>query len=196
MTCSWAAPEPPFCTYHGDMAGTSQLRSWSPCTVQEATQRGYAIPARGRRRVRADPALYLFSGEDLGPAGDYGPDVEIMDRALAEVFGNCTVDSTHVAVEGFSDGASFALSVGLTNGDLFTHVIAFSRLRSAREAARRSQIVRLAWRRRPRAADPSDEPQDSACDAAQRLRRALRGVRRRPCRHTRAGPRSSRLVHN
>ncbi len=49
-----------------------------------------------------------------------------MDRALAEVFGNCTVDSTHVAVEGFSDGASFALSVGLTNGDLFTHVIAFS----------------------------------------------------------------------
>jgi phospholipase/carboxylesterase len=31
-----------------------------------------------------------------------------------------------LAVEGFSDGASYALSIGLTNGDLFTHVVAFS----------------------------------------------------------------------
>ncbi len=28
--------------------------------------------------------------------------------------------------EGFSDGASYALSLGLLNGDLLTHVIAFS----------------------------------------------------------------------
>ena len=27
---------------------------------------------------------------------------------------------------GFSDGASYGLSLGLTNGDLFTHLIAFS----------------------------------------------------------------------
>ena len=31
-----------------------------------------------------------------------------------------------VAIGGFSDGASYALSLGLANGDLFTHVIAFS----------------------------------------------------------------------
>jgi phospholipase/carboxylesterase len=29
-------------------------------------------------------------------------------------------------VVGFSDGASYALSLGLTNGDLFTHAMAFS----------------------------------------------------------------------
>ena len=29
-------------------------------------------------------------------------------------------------LSGFSDGASYALSLGLTNGDLFTHVLAFS----------------------------------------------------------------------
>jgi phospholipase/carboxylesterase len=29
-------------------------------------------------------------------------------------------------VGGFSDGASYALSLGITNGDLFTHVLAFS----------------------------------------------------------------------
>ena len=36
------------------------------------------------------------------------------------------VDPSRVAVGGFSDGASYALSLGLTNGDLFTHVLAFS----------------------------------------------------------------------
>jgi phospholipase/carboxylesterase len=36
------------------------------------------------------------------------------------------VDAGRLAVEGFSDGASYALSIGLTNGDLLTHVVAFS----------------------------------------------------------------------
>jgi phospholipase/carboxylesterase len=36
------------------------------------------------------------------------------------------VDARRVAAGGFSDGASYALSLGLTNGDLFTHVMAFS----------------------------------------------------------------------
>jgi predicted esterase len=31
-----------------------------------------------------------------------------------------------MAVAGFSDGASYALSLGVANGDLFTHIIAFS----------------------------------------------------------------------
>ena len=58
--------------------------------------------------------------------GEYGPDVEFIDSALAAVFERCAVDSDRVAVGGFSDGASYALSIGLTNGDLFTHAIAFS----------------------------------------------------------------------
>lgn len=58
--------------------------------------------------------------------GGYGPDVEFIDQALALMFRRFAVDSTHVAVEGFSDGASYALSLGIANGDLFTHVIAFS----------------------------------------------------------------------
>jgi phospholipase/carboxylesterase len=36
------------------------------------------------------------------------------------------VQARTVAVAGFSDGASYALSLGLGNGDLFTHVIAFA----------------------------------------------------------------------
>ncbi len=57
---------------------------------------------------------------------DYGPDVELIDRALAETFNRYAIDSEQLAIGGFSDGASYALSLGLTNGDLFTHVIAFS----------------------------------------------------------------------
>jgi phospholipase/carboxylesterase len=58
--------------------------------------------------------------------GGYGPDVEALDRALQEAFGRVAVDVERLAVGGFSDGASYALSMGIMNGELFTHVIAFS----------------------------------------------------------------------
>ncbi len=57
---------------------------------------------------------------------DFGPDVDLIDRALKEVFAQYTIDPQRLAVEGFSDGASYALSLGRTNGDLFSHIIAFS----------------------------------------------------------------------
>ena len=56
--------------------------------------------------------------------GGYGPDVELVDRALATVFAAFAVDL--VAVAGFSDGASYALGLGLANGELFRDVLAFS----------------------------------------------------------------------
>jgi phospholipase/carboxylesterase len=58
--------------------------------------------------------------------GGYGPDVEFIDRALGWTFERLVLDTQRLAITGFSDGASYALSLGLTNGDLFTHVIAFS----------------------------------------------------------------------
>jgi predicted esterase len=56
----------------------------------------------------------------------YGPDITFMDRALAQTFSRYAIDPSRLAIAGFSDGASYALSVGVTNGDLFTHVVAFS----------------------------------------------------------------------
>jgi len=58
--------------------------------------------------------------------GGFGDDVPLIDRALAYVFERAPIDRNHVCVAGFSDGATYALSLGLTNGDLFTHVIAYS----------------------------------------------------------------------
>ncbi len=58
--------------------------------------------------------------------GRFGPDVAFLDKALARVFALVPVDPKRVAIGGFSDGASYAISLGLQNGDLFTHVAAFS----------------------------------------------------------------------
>jgi phospholipase/carboxylesterase len=56
----------------------------------------------------------------------FGPDVAFLDAALQQVFRRHRVDERRIALAGFSDGASYALSLALANGDLFTHVLAFS----------------------------------------------------------------------
>jgi phospholipase/carboxylesterase len=63
---------------------------------------------------------------DLLVGRRYGPDLALIDRALEQTFSRYAVAPERVAIGGFSDGASYALSLGITNGDLFTHVIAFS----------------------------------------------------------------------
>ena len=82
--------------------------------------------------ARADAAGLLLLGVDArGPTwdlirGGYGVDVAFLDQALQVVFSRYTVDPGRVSVEGFSDGASYALSLGVANGDLFSKIVAFS----------------------------------------------------------------------
>lgn len=57
---------------------------------------------------------------------DYGPDIAFINEALTATFVRCAVDPERLAIGGFSDGASYALSVGLINGDLFRYILAFS----------------------------------------------------------------------
>jgi predicted esterase len=56
----------------------------------------------------------------------YGPDVRFIDQALTRIFAERRVDERKIAVCGFSDGASYALGLGISNGDLFNSVMAFS----------------------------------------------------------------------
>jgi phospholipase/carboxylesterase len=56
----------------------------------------------------------------------FGDDVAFLNRALDHVFRRLDVDPARVALGGFSDGASYAISLGLANGDLFPRVAAFS----------------------------------------------------------------------
>lgn len=59
-------------------------------------------------------------------AGGLGPDVAFVERALERAFSRVSIDPARVAIAGFSDGGSYALTLGLANGDLFQHVLAFS----------------------------------------------------------------------
>src|SRR5918997_1310676 len=85
-------------------------------------------------RGQADEAgIVLLASSSRGPTWDsilargrYGQDAAAIDRALGHAFSRCKVDPERVALAGYSDGASYALSLGLANGDLFSHVLAFS----------------------------------------------------------------------
>ena len=56
----------------------------------------------------------------------YGADLALVDKALEHVFSHYAIDVAHLGIGGFSDGASYALTLGLANGELFTHALAFS----------------------------------------------------------------------
>lgn len=63
---------------------------------------------------------------DVIATGEIGPDVAFLDRVLFAAFDRLDVDPGRLALGGVSDGASYALSLGLANGDVFDTVIAFS----------------------------------------------------------------------
>jgi len=75
--------------------------------------------------------IVVLAPESRGPTwdvirGGYGPDVAFIDRALTKIFQHYPIDPVRIALSGFSDGASYALSLGVMNGELFDHVLAFS----------------------------------------------------------------------
>lgn len=90
-------------------------------------------PSEKERMTKAadDHAFILLSpsSEDAtwdAIRGEYGPDVRIIDKALARTFDACRIDPRRIALCGFSDGATYALGLGLSNSDFFKSVLAFS----------------------------------------------------------------------
>jgi phospholipase/carboxylesterase len=63
---------------------------------------------------------------DVIVLGGFAADPPFIDRALAAAMERCDADFGRIAVAGISDGASYALSLGLCNGDHFEAVLAFS----------------------------------------------------------------------
>jgi phospholipase/carboxylesterase len=75
--------------------------------------------------------LMVLAPQSAGPTWDmirsgYGPDVIRIQGALSQVLAAHRVAVPSLAIAGFSDGASYALSLGLINGDVFDAVLAFS----------------------------------------------------------------------
>lgn len=80
--------------------------------------------ARARRFLLLAPQS-MFPTWDI-VIGGHGPDLQRLDAALAMVASRFRLDATRLAFAGFSDGGSYALSLGLTNGDVASHVIGLS----------------------------------------------------------------------
>jgi phospholipase/carboxylesterase len=95
-----------------------------------ATQRGAGM----LRRIRpaADQAGVAVLAPDSRDTtwdairGGFGEDIRFLNRALEFVFARLAVDPARVAIGGFSDGATYALALGIANGDLFPRVVACS----------------------------------------------------------------------
>jgi phospholipase/carboxylesterase len=83
--------------------------------VETAEARGYLVLVPESRGRTWDVIL-----------GGYGADVAFLDEALAQTFERHAIDPRRIAVGGFSDGASYALSIGIINGALFSDILAFS----------------------------------------------------------------------
>ncbi|WP_250006219.1 alpha/beta hydrolase [Actinoplanes sp. M2I2] len=79
--------------------------------------------------VADEQRLLLVAPQSVAPTWDLissalGPDVERIDWVLTGFADGYPID--RMLIGGFSDGASYALSLGLANGDVFDAVLAFS----------------------------------------------------------------------
>lgn len=91
-------------------------------------------PARALQRLGEEPErrkCLVLATKSRGSTwdilqGGYGFDVAVLDYALTSVFRRFPIDPNRIAIAGFSDGASYALSLGVANGGLFTHAMGFS----------------------------------------------------------------------
>ena len=87
---------------------------------------------RGPYAAHADAGRFIILAPEApgqtwgaGPKS-WGYDFVSINHALEAAVARCAIDRNRLAIGGFSDGASYALSLGLANGDRFGNVIAFS----------------------------------------------------------------------
>lgn len=106
------SPVPLFVMLHGATQSADDMFWYLGSSYDEA---GVAVLAPNARATTWD-AIHSSFGEDI----------EYLNLALERVFESVAVDPNRIAIGGFSDGASYGISVGLINGDLFKSVVAFS----------------------------------------------------------------------
>lgn len=105
-------PTPLVVLFHGGGGSAGKIL---PMLRRHAEERGFLLLA----------PQSLFPTWDIVIAGN-GPDRERLDAALAEVQSRFLLDPARLVFAGHSDGGSYALSLGLTNGHVVSHVVASS----------------------------------------------------------------------
>jgi len=107
-----ATPAPLLVALHG---ATGNAENWTGFYDTYCEPRGMVMLAVDSRDATWDRVR-----------GSFGEDVPFIDLALRHTFDRCAIAADRIALMGFSDGASYSLSLGPSNGDLFTHLVAFS----------------------------------------------------------------------
>ncbi|MDF2621875.1 MAG: phospholipase/Carboxylesterase [Xanthobacteraceae bacterium] len=107
-----ARPTPLVTLFHG---GGGSAEKIMPILRGHAEERGFLLLV----------PQSLFPTWDIVIAGN-GPDRERLDVGLKEVASRFTLDPAHFAFAGHSDGGSYSLSTGLSNGHIVSHILAFS----------------------------------------------------------------------
>ena len=105
-------PVPLMVLFHG---GGGSAQKILPMMETHARERGFLLLV----------PQSLFPTWDIVIAGN-GPDRERLDAALADVASRFLLDPSRIAFAGHSDGGSYTLSLGLTNGRFVTHMIVSS----------------------------------------------------------------------
>ena len=106
------APVPLLMFLHGATQSADDMAWYLDKTPDET---GVAILAPNARDTTWDAITDSF-----------GADVEFLNRALERVFEKVNVDASRLSIGGFSDGATYAIALGLINGDLFKRVLGCS----------------------------------------------------------------------
>lgn len=106
------SPVPLLLMLHGATQNPQRMFDYLGTTADEA---GVAVLAPKSRNTTWDAM-----------GGGFGEDVDFLNVALERVFSMTAIDPARTSIGGFSDGASYAISLGIINGDLFRSVAAFS----------------------------------------------------------------------
>lgn len=85
----------------------------------------HLVPHARKRKFLLLAPQSMFVTWDI-VVGGHGPDLQRLDAALSTVARHFRLDPARLAFAGFSDGGSYALSTGVTNGDVASHVIGLS----------------------------------------------------------------------
>ena len=107
-----SSPLPLLVMMHGATQSADVMFDYLGSTPEEA---GVVVLAPNSRGTTWDAIRTTFAD-----------DVNNLNRALELTFAKVAIDPERMALGGFSDGASYAISLGLINGDLFKRVVAFS----------------------------------------------------------------------
>jgi phospholipase/carboxylesterase len=121
-------PFPLLVLFHGASGSGEELLDYLAPGLESVPAVIVAPNSAGRTwdalMVESWTLLDLFTGGGR-PAG-FGADVELVNEVIAEAFRRASIDRSRIALVGFSDGATYALALGMANGHFIGNVVAFS----------------------------------------------------------------------